>query len=86
VGQTKSVEVRGFFTRHPDPITRVLWPAKVRLSPALIPELNNRWPEGFIPLELDKGIDQFFRFQDEALAEATRVTREFKQQVDAARS
>lgn len=85
VGTAKTVETRAYFARHPDPQTRILWPAKVRLSPSLVPKLQAKYPDGYIKLELDAGIDQFFRFQDEAMAEVIAETRKFKEAVDAAR-
>jgi len=30
--------------------------------------VQSRWPDGFIKLELDAGIDQYFRLQDELKA------------------
>lgn len=81
-GTSKSTEVRAYFKPHPDPVTRVLWPSKVRMNPSLIPALNQKWPEGFIRLELESGIDRFFRFQDNENKKAKERVERFKQEVD----
>lgn len=78
----KTTEVRAFFRPHPDPVTKVLWPAKVRLSPQIIPALNQKWPDGYFALELEQGIDRYFRFQDEEKKKAASNIEEFKKGVD----
>lgn len=81
-GSVKTTEVRAYFKPHPDPQTKVMWPAKVRLSPSYIPELNKRYPDGYFTLELDRGIDQYFRFQDEQSKAAKDKIDEFKRNID----
>jgi hypothetical protein len=60
----KSIETRAYFRPHPDPQTKVLWPAKTRLRPRAVEAVQAQWPEGFIKLELGSGIDEYFRLQD----------------------
>lgn len=83
VGQNKTTEVRAYFKPHPDPLTKVLWPAKVRLNPGYIPSLQAKFPGGYIELKLDSGIDEYFRFQDEAREGEREKVRAFKAGVDA---
>lgn len=83
VGGAKTVEVRAYFRPHPDPFTKVFWPAKVRLSPSIVPALNENWKEGYITLELERGIDQYFRFQDQAKAAVQEKLAAFKSEIDA---
>jgi len=64
-GSAKSIEVRAFLQPHPDPQTKVMWPAKTRLRPSIVKQVMERFPEGYIRLGLDSGIDQYFRVQDE---------------------
>ncbi len=82
VGGQKTTEVRAYFKSHPDPVTRVLWPSKVRLNPSMIPALNEKWPDGYITLELERGIDQYFRFQDEQKGKSLEKISKFKSEVD----
>jgi hypothetical protein len=60
----KEPRVFAYFKPHPDPQTKVLWPAKVRFRPEAIPELDKKFPGGKIELRLDQGIDDYLRFQD----------------------
>jgi hypothetical protein len=59
-------KVFAHFKPHPDPQTRVLWPAKTRLRPDRVPELEKRFPGGKIELTLAQGIEAYMRFQDES--------------------
>lgn len=81
-GGAKGVEVRAYFRPHPDPVTKVLWPAKVRLSPSMVPALNERWKDGFLELGLETGIDQYFRFQDEQRGKVNEEVAAFKAGID----
>jgi hypothetical protein len=64
-GGGKEPKVYAYFKPHPDPQTKVLWPAKVRFSPNATPKLDERFPGGRIELTLQQGIDTYLRFQDE---------------------
>lgn len=53
-----------YYTSHPDPtIPSIKWPAKVSLPPSLIPKFEAKFKGGFIPLGLEKGIEQYFEFR-----------------------
>lgn len=60
----KEARVYAYFKPHPDPQSRVMWPAKVRFRPDAIPELDKRFPGGKFELNLGQGIDDYLRFQD----------------------
>jgi hypothetical protein len=60
----KEPKVFAYFKPHPDPQTKVLWPAKVRLRPEAIPTLDKQFPGGKLELTLQQGIDTYLRFQD----------------------
>jgi hypothetical protein len=83
IGKQEKAEVRAYFTRHPDSYTKVHWPAKYKLQKEHVKDLEAKWPDGYIPLTLDQGLDTYMEFQDSMLAKAGEEIKKFKQQVDA---
>lgn len=61
----KEPKVYAYFKPHSDPQTRVMWPAKPRVTPEAVTELEKRFPGGKIELTLTQGIDTYLRVQDE---------------------
>lgn len=67
--QRHELTVRIWFTRHPDEtVPGITYPAKVRVPPAGMKALLDRWPGGFFVPTLEHGLDEFVEFTD-ALAE-----------------
>jgi len=61
---TRSVERRAYFEHHADSFNKVLmWPAGVKIPAAWIPAWQERFPNGYIPLTLDAGVEQYLEFQ-----------------------
>ena len=56
--------VKAFYNKHPSEIAKLDWPAKVTLPPPRLKEFWAKWPNGFIPLSLEKGIGEFLEFVD----------------------
>jgi len=47
--------VRAYFERHPDPdVPNIFWPAKLGVTPRQAAYVRSIWPEGYIPLLMDK--------------------------------
>lgn len=61
----KEPKVYAYYKPHPDPQTRVMWPAKARIQYQHVGRFEKRFPGGKIELTTEQGIDSFFRFQDE---------------------
>lgn len=57
-GKAIEVETTGtklFFMAHPDPDSKTLfWPAKLGVTPRIQARINNKYPEGFIPLLINE--------------------------------
>jgi len=68
-GSTKEAlrEFRAWFLSHPDSeMTSLQWPSKVSLELEEAGKLLKRFPKGYIPLTLDKGMEQYLEFLAEA--------------------
>jgi len=70
--RTKTVEqvtmdtlVRYYFRKHLDPVTGIPFPAKTRVVPEGIVELNKRFPGGFFEPTTEWGIDRYLETVDE---------------------
>ncbi len=77
------LEARAYYETHPDHYTRIPWPAKVRLEAQEIPQLQARFPGGFIPLTMDQGIEVYLAFQDGVRSRGAEELRKWKEQIDA---
>jgi hypothetical protein len=51
-----------WFTRHLDRISNTPYIAKSRIALAATPYLWKLWPNGYVPLFYDKGLEQYFKF------------------------
>lgn len=56
--------VRMYFTKHPDPITTILFPAKPRVTPERIPDLMKLYPGGYFEPTLTEGFDRYLSVID----------------------
>jgi hypothetical protein len=66
---TRSTEYRAYFEPHADAYSRTqMWPAGVKVPVKWVAEWRTKFPDGYIPLTLEKGIEQFLEFQDEMTA------------------
>lgn len=57
-------EFRGYFMRHPDPITGMFYPAKSRVAASAMPELLQTFPDGYFPITINEGIDKYLKLED----------------------
>jgi hypothetical protein len=52
---------RAYYEDHPDEeLTRMVWPAKLSLPLSRVKEVHERFPGGYIPMELEGGMTKFF--------------------------
>jgi hypothetical protein len=58
----KHEERVAWFTQHKDQITNTPYIAKSRVALAATPYLYGLWPQGFVPLYYNKGLEQYFKF------------------------
>jgi hypothetical protein len=61
-GGGKAKVIKAWYDKHESEIPKLLWPAKVTLVPAELKEFWAKWPSGFIPLSLERGIGEFLEF------------------------
>jgi hypothetical protein len=58
------VTVRYFYKKHPDPATGILFPAKPRVAPEKIRELEAKLPGGYFEPTTEWGLDKYLEFVD----------------------
>lgn len=58
-----------WFKNHKNLRTGIEYLSKVRILDKLIPEVNKKYPMGFVKLEYDKGLEQFYETYDGILKE-----------------
>ena len=74
-----------WYVKHPDPITGVEYKCKVRVSPRETAALFGAYPNGYIPLTTEVGIDGFYRFLDKLGSSTAEATKSWKDKIDKAR-
>jgi hypothetical protein len=57
-------QVKAWYQEHPSDIASLQWPAKIGLLPHELPEFWKAYPQGFIPLSLERGIAEFLEWRD----------------------
>jgi hypothetical protein len=62
---TMDTVVRYYFKKHLDPVTGIPFPAKTRVVPEGIAELNRRFPGGYFEPTTEWGIDRYLEACDE---------------------
>ena len=79
------VTVRYFYKRHPDPATGILFPAKPRVAPERIAELEARFPGGYFEPTADGHgtFADYIRVVDELAGGGADALRDWRKQADA---
>jgi energy-coupling factor transporter ATP-binding protein EcfA2 len=75
-----------YFQRHPDPLTQIPYPAKPRIAPERLADLEKRFPGGFYPLTPASGLDDYLRAEDELGETSAQGLRAWKEGIDAKRA
>lgn len=79
--------VRYYFTKHPDPSTGILFPAKPRVTPDQIPRLMEAYPGGYFEPSLTEGFDTYLHLTDKLSGEhGVDMVNEWRAKVDARRA
>lgn len=76
--------VRFFFKKHPDPSTGIMFPAKPRVIPEKVKELDRRFPGGFFQPTPDgeNGFDAYLDFLDTLTVGQTDSLRGWREKMD----
>lgn len=83
---TADMLVRIFYRKHPDPTTMIPFPAKPRIVPEAIAELEKRFPGGYFEPTTEWGIDRYLEAVDElgaASAGKSDTLRDWRAKMDA---
>ena len=78
-------KVRAWFIRHPDSITGMLFPAKPRVAPNMIPKLLEVYPGGYFEPTTEAGIDAYLEVVDKLQGEASTGLAGWMKSIDEAR-
>lgn len=79
------VIVRFYFKKHPDPVTGIMFPAKPRVTPEKMVELDKRFPGGYFQPTADgqRGFDAYLRTLDELAVGQADSLKGWRDQADA---
>jgi len=75
--------VRGYFMKHPDPSTGIMFPAKPRITPEQIAGLMKEYPGGYFEPTVDHGFDKYLHKVDELQRGQADSVRAWREAVDA---
>ena len=78
-------KARYWFIRHPLPITGMLFPAKPRVAPEMIPELLKVFPGGYFEPTPQAGLDVYLKAVDAIQLKASGSIKEWMKATDLAR-
>lgn len=68
--QIAEMKVRIFFKKHPDPQTNIAYPAKPRVTPEKMAELDAVFPGGYFEPTTTGGLDHYFKLLDKLSVDA----------------
>jgi hypothetical protein len=76
------VIVRNHFTKHPDPVTGIMFPAKPRVTPEKIAELWKIYPGGYFQPTPEEGFDKYLHTVDKLSSSQAQSVAEWRKKVD----
>ena len=79
----KVLGTRGYFVNHPDYTTGRTHRCKPRIPSAQIPALMDKYKEGYVPLNIDSGLDDFLRTEDRLMVQEISQLSDWKKRADA---
>jgi hypothetical protein len=79
---TFDTTVRMYFKRHLDPVTMIPFPAKPRVTPGQIPELDRRLPGGYFEPTTEWGFDRYLHTLDELGTKGQESLSLWRQKID----
>jgi len=74
--------VRFYYKKHPDPATGILFPAKPRVTPEKVKELERRFPGGYFESDDSGGLDRYLATVDELAAGQADTLQGWRQRAD----
>jgi hypothetical protein len=86
-GETEDVETvdticRYYFKKHPDPVTRIVYPAKPRVTHGAVAELERVFPGGFFVPSPEEGFDKYLRELDRLSAGRAGSLKDWRKRAD----
>jgi hypothetical protein len=77
------VAVRFYYKKHPDPSTGILFPAKPRVTPERIRDLERAFPGGYFESDETGGFDRYLKKVDELSAGQADSLKGWRERADA---
>jgi hypothetical protein len=74
--------VRFYYKRHPDPTTGIMYPAKPRVTPERIRDLEKEFPGGYFEPGLDWGFDRYLHTVDKLSAGQADSLKGWRERAD----
>ena len=74
--------VRIYFKKHPDPVTGILFPAKPRVTPDKIPELDKLYPGGYFEPTIHHGLDKYLHAVDQLDSSSADTVSSWRDETD----
>jgi hypothetical protein len=74
--------VRFYFKKHPDPATQILFPAKPRVTPEKVRELEKVYPNGYFESDDTGGFDRYLHLVDKLAAGQADSLRGWRERAD----
>jgi hypothetical protein len=77
------VAVRFYYKKHPDPLTSIPYPAKPRVTPERVRELEKAFPGGYFESDETGGFDRYLHLVDKLSAGQADTLKDWRAQADA---
>lgn len=76
------VAVRFYYRKHPDPATGIMFPAKPRVTPEKVRELEARFPGGYFESDESGGIDRYLHLVDQMTVAQADQLKGWRERMD----
>jgi hypothetical protein len=80
--KTHDIVVRFYYKKHPDPATGILFPAKPRVTPERIGELQKAFPGGYFESDDKGGFDRYLHLVDKLSAGQADSLKGWREKMD----
>jgi hypothetical protein len=74
--------VRFYFKKHPDPATKILFPAKPRVTPEKVRDLEKQYPHGYFESDESGGFDRYLHLVDKLASGQADTLKDWRQRAD----
>ena len=79
---TVETTVRFYWKKHPDPTTGILFPAKPRVTPERVRELEQAFPHGYFESDAEGGFDRYLHTVDRLASAQTDSLKGWREKAD----